>query len=147
MSARYAGTGGSHFPTICWTIKRYCTGLLFCARCAAVQLNDRRTTPKQHELAMRSCMRLFFSTRPTGVWKKVLRTECMRVASSGARLGQAGKGVCDGLNAAIQCGGFEWVSTEMLCMREKGNWTGRRRRTSRRHFQIVLTLFINLLFV
>ena len=38
---------------------------------------------------MRSCKRLFFSSPLTGAWKNVLRTECIRFASPGARVGYA----------------------------------------------------------
>ena len=59
-------------------------------RSAAEQVNDRseENQLKGHELAIRSCMRLLFSSPLTGVWKTVLKTEYMRVASLGVRVGQ-----------------------------------------------------------
>lgn len=46
---------------------------------------------------MRSSMRLLFSSPLTGVWKTVLKSECMRVASPGAQVGQRCKNM-SGMN-------------------------------------------------
>ena len=59
-------------------------------------------------------MRLLFSSPLTGVWKKVLRTECMRVASPGARVGQAWEKVraMNGTPPYSAAASSEWGSTD-----------------------------------
>jgi len=65
--------------------------LLFpCALCCSGESQpEGQEKGEGYEPAMRSCKRLFFSSPLTGAWKNVLRTECMRFASPGARVGHA----------------------------------------------------------